>query len=117
MNLPDFDDMAKAIDKISALALKKSLLEVEIKSLECKVFTVAMTDPAYLQGGKPPSTTYIENAFKYTGLGGEILPLRVELAKVSSELEKERLDFDLMKDAIEIWRSEQATQRISLGIA
>jgi hypothetical protein len=117
MELPDFEDMAEAIDKITQLALEKSLLEIEIKKLECSVFTTAMTDQAYFQGGKPPSATFIENAYKFTGLNGEIVPLRIRLATVCSALENDKLNFDLMKDAIEIWRSEQATQRLSLNLS
>jgi hypothetical protein len=114
MELPDFEDMAEAIDKITQLALKKSLLEIEIKRLESVTFTTAFSDQKYFQGGKPPSTSFVESAYRYTGLNGEILPLRLELADVCSKLENERLNFDLMKDSIEIWRSEQATARISI---
>jgi hypothetical protein len=116
MELPDFEDMSEAIEKISSLALKKSLLEIEIKKGESLVFTTAMSDPAYLQGGKQPSSAYVENAYKYTGLNGELIPLRVELAVTGATLEKERLSFDLMKDSIEIWRSEMATARVSLTV-
>lgn len=116
MELPDFEDLARSIDTISQLALEKSVLDITIKEMECNVFKIAITDEKYLQQGKIPSTAHIENTYRYTGLNNEILPYRLKLAKVSSELEKQRLSFELMKDKIEIWRSEQATKRISLTV-
>lgn len=113
MQLPDFEDMAKLIDEIKVLSLKKAFLEIEIKKMENDVFSTAQFDT----NGKPLSTTFIENAYKHSGIHGEILPFRIELARVSSQLEGERLKFDMMQMTIEIWRSEQANNRISLTSA
>lgn len=103
--LPDFEEFTKLAEEISALMYKKLSLDAQIKDGESNVFKVASTDERFFQGGKPPSSTAIDNTYKYPGLAGELIPLRQELAKVTSELEGKRLQMDVYKSFIEIWRT------------
>lgn len=116
VELPDFEELQKYIEVIGQLALAKSLLDIKIRALESDIFRIALVKPELQQGGKPPSATFIESAYKYAGLEGELIPLRKELAKITTTLETKRLTFELLKDKIEVWRSEQANQRVNLTV-
>jgi hypothetical protein len=111
VELPDFEEMATSVDRITKLSERKGVLEIQIKEQESSIFKRALVEEKYFQNGKPASATFVENAYKYTGFEGEILPLRYELLAVSTQLENAKSTFDLMKSKIEVWRSEQANSR------
>jgi hypothetical protein len=92
---------------------KKLSLDANIKAGEANVFKVTSTDVQYQQGGKPPAVSYVDNTYKFTGLTGELIPLRDDLAKVTSELEGKKLQMDIYKQMIEIWRTLCSNQRTS----
>lgn len=103
--IPDFEEFTRLAEEISALMYSKLSLEAEIKSGEANVFQVASTSEKFLQGGKPPATSYITETYKFTGLANELMPIRERFAKVSSELEGKKLQMDVYKQMIEIWRT------------
>jgi hypothetical protein len=109
--IPDFEDFTRLAEEISALMYKKLSLDASIKDGESNVFKVAGTDDRFFQGGKPPSSTAIDNTYKYPGLHGELLPLRQELAKVTADLEGKKLQYDVYKQMVEIWRTLCSNQR------
>lgn len=111
VDLPDFEDLTGMIDKIGELSLKKEKLELDISLREADVFRVCMTDELFFMNGKPPAVSYVEATYKRTGLQGDIIPLRVELAEVTARLEVARKSYELMKIKIDTWRSQQATER------
>ena len=110
-SIPDFEELMKLSAEISALLYKKLVLDTEIKEWESLVFKRATTEEQFFHGGKPPSSTYIDNTYKFPGLAGEILPLRKELAAAISDLEGKRLQMDVYKNMIEIWRTLSSNQR------
>ena len=114
IDLPDFDDMQKVIEKMSDLSLKIELLKLEIEVAESEIVTTCMTDTRFFVGGKPPSMSLITSTFARTGLNGELVPKRQELAKLESLLEVLRRSYDLMKSRIDVWRSLQANERASV---
>ena len=103
--IPDFEEFTKLAEEISALMYKKLSLDAQIKDGESNVFKVASTDEKFFQGGKPPSSTAIDNTYKYSGLAGELLPLRQELARATADLEGKRIQYDIYKQMVEIWRT------------
>jgi len=109
--IPDFEEFTKLAEEISALMYKKLSLDSLIKEGESIVFKVVSTDEQFFQGGKPMSATAIENTYKHTGVGGELLPHRQELAKVTADLEGKRLQYDIYKQFIEVWRTLCSNQR------
>ena len=116
IELPDFEDLQVLIDEIRKLSINKSILELTIKKLESEAVRTAVTSPEYFQQGKPLAVTYVKEVYEYPGLNGEIVPFREQLAVCSADLESARLRFGLLKDMIDIWRSEQANQRISMTV-
>ena len=109
--IPDFEEFTKITDNISRLMYEKLSLDSKIKEGESLVFKRATTEEKYFQGGKPASSTYIDNTYKYAGLDGELIPLRQQLAKVISDLEGQRLLFDVYKTMIDVWRTMCSNQR------
>jgi len=103
--IPDFEEFTKLAEEISALMYRKLYLEAQIKEGESNVFRVANTDEKYFQGGKPASVSFIDNTYKFPGLEHELIPMRTELARIASELEGKRLQLDVYKSFIEIWRT------------
>lgn len=114
INIPDFDDMQKAISEIQDLSVSRLSLEIDIKSKEAEIIFKVLGDSKYFVNSKIPSMTFIDSTYKYTGLDGELLPLRKELARLVALLEYAKNSFYLMKSAIDVWRSQTANERATL---
>ena len=114
INPPDFDDMMELSETIRELSLKEIGLKNKIKEEEAKVVIEATLSDEHLVNNKPPSMAFINSAWIFTGFNGEILELRSELAKVSSELDAVKRVFDLKRDMLEVWRTESANKRASV---
>lgn len=110
-SIPDFDEFIKLASEISSLMYQKMVLEVEIRSGESKVFETATTSEKYFQNGKPPASTFIDNTWKYRGIDGELLPLREKMAVLVSQLEEKKIQMDIYKSMLEVWRTLSANQR------
>ena len=106
IKLPDFDEMRGLIQKIKILSFETSKLDIQIKFLESITF----------RKGKEQglAVNFIENAYKTTGFDDEILPLRLELAEKTADLNAIKHELELNKSLIEVWRSIQANERIGL---
>lgn len=111
--IPDFEDLSRLSDNIAELLFKKLLLDKDIKAGESAVFKRCMLDSGTFVGGKPMPVSMIENAYKFGGMDGELLPLRTELAEVTSKLEKAKLQLDIYKNMMDIWRTLSANERSS----
>lgn len=109
--LPDPDEMMSVIEEIYNISLEKSTLEVKLKTSEAEIFKTATTDPRFFQLGKAPSQAYIENTWRFGGFNGELLPQRIQLAELTSRVDFLRNKLSLMKDLIEVWRTESANAR------
>lgn len=115
IKLPDFDDMLKSIDNIYELMKRKSLLDIEIKLQEANVTAEATSNEKYFQNNKPPSQTYIDNSWKYTGFDNELIPLRKELAEVTAKLEFEKMRYYFYSNIIDVWRTQEANKRVAVS--
>lgn len=111
ISLPSFEEMAVLVENIKKLSYDRAILDVKIKVAEANVFLEANNNEKYFQNGKPPSVAFVERTWGYTGFEKELIPLREQLAEVSSALESSKLKFDAMKLAIEIWRTSSANER------
>jgi hypothetical protein len=112
--LPDFDDLQRLIENIGYLSLEKEKLAIDIMMAEANIVRTCTTDAKYFANGKPPTMSFLDATYKQTGFDGELVPLRHQLARVTASLEVMRKTYDLTKNRIEVWRSEQATQRAAL---
>lgn len=111
IKLPEFDEMLELASEISNLSRKASLLDVKIRSMENSVFDTASSDITFFKDGKERSTSFIENAWKHSGISGEIIPFRNELADVEASLINAKLRFDVYKLMFDIYRTESANER------
>lgn len=109
--LPDYEELLNIIETIGKLTVEKLMLEVDIKSAESAIVRKTTTDVAYFQGGKAPSMAYVESAYKYTGIDGELIPKRERLAYLISEIDKAKLSYETFKVMSEIWRTLSANER------
>jgi len=109
--IPDFDAFLKLTDEIGELSYKKLVADKDIKRAEANVVIECTTNTKYALGGKPPSMTFIDSTYKFTGIDGEILPLRETYAEVSATLEKRKLELSVYKDMLEVWRTLSANER------
>jgi len=112
-SIPDFDDFTKLTEEITKVSYDKMVLEAKIKEGEANVFKVTSTDPQYQVAGKAPAVSYVENTFKFSGLSGELIPLRQELAACTASLEGKKLQMDVYKTMVEIWRTLCSNQRVA----
>jgi hypothetical protein len=99
------------IETIGSLSEEKEVLEIEIMVREADVVRTVVNDPAYRVGDKPLAMNFIEATYKVTGLNGELVTPRRQLATVIARLEVARKSYDLLKTRIEVWRSIQANER------
>jgi len=108
---PDFEEMTKLASKIGQLTLEKLSLDNEISAKEAASIVTAI---AMSGDKKPPSMEYLKLTVKYTGINGEILPLRSRLVQVTSSLEEAKLTFQVYRDIVSIYQTESSNKRAGL---
>lgn len=109
--IPDFDEFIELAGQIRELSLKKLTIEKDLKKGEGKTFRDAMVEKEYYVNGKQPAISYIEGAYKYTGLNDCLMPLRDELVEVTAELDYLKLKLDVYKSMLDTWRTLSANER------
>lgn len=112
-SLPDFEDFLKLAADIREASVNKLTIEKNIKKIEADIVREVTNNPDYFLGGKAPSFNYIDATYKYTGLDGELLPLRSNLIEATALLDELRLRMDIYKNLLEIWRTLSANERAS----
>jgi hypothetical protein len=115
VNLPDFDELSNLAHKIREASVKKLMIEKDIKRAEAKVVSTVVGNSAWFRDGKPLAMSVIESTYKYTGLEGEIIPLREQYIESCGELDELRLTMDIYKNMFDVWRTLSANER-SLNI-
>lgn len=103
--LPDFNDMLKLVEEVKELNVRKMNIESILKGKETEVFRTVMTDDKFKVNGKPPAVSYYDNAYKFTGINGELLEYRDELIRIQTELEMKKAQFDVFKQMIDMFKS------------
>lgn len=111
--LPDYEDFIQLAEEIEGISIAKSKLDIAIKTAEVEIVRKVTTNPEYFQNGKVPAMSYIESTFKYAGISGELIPLRLQLAELNSRLEKYKMQMDVYKMFMDIWRTFSANSRKS----
>ena len=109
--IPDFTKFAELSQEIQGLYFDKMVTENQIKQLESENFKEVMTNTRYFIGGKTPPVSYFENAYKFAGLNGELIALRGQLASIVSSLDLKRMQYDIYKQMIEVWRTASSNER------
>ncbi len=107
--IPDFEDFMNLSNEIAELSLRKMRLENQIEQQEAETFRTAMKTP--LQDGKLPSVSFVTNAYMKTGINGELQIVKDELAFVTSELDKKKMQFSIYKEFIGIFQTISANER------
>jgi len=110
-SIPDFEDFMKLADEIGELSFRRLNLDRLIKASEAFIVRRATSSQEYFIGGRPPSMQYIESTFKHTGFNDELLEIRKELAEVTSELDKKKIQLSIYRDMLEIFRTLSANER------
>lgn len=103
--IPDFREFMALSEEIKQLYYNKMLVENEIKQAESDNFKEVTTNTKYFINGKIPPVSYYENAFKFAGLRGEIAVLRNQLATLVSTLDMKRMQYDIYKQMIEMYKT------------
>lgn len=111
IDLPDYDELMSIIDGIGELVEAKESLELQIAIQEAVAFKTCATNEDYFVSGKPPAVAYVTVTYKTTGLDGEIIPMRRNLAVTIARLEVARKRYEILKSRIDVWRTQQATVR------
>jgi hypothetical protein len=109
--LPNFTDILKLIEEIKEKSFRKMSVESEIKAKEAENFLEVMQNSEYFVQGKPVAVSYFENAYKYSGIKGNLLDLRSELAQLTSELEVLRGRHELYKQMQDLYKSVVFAER------
>lgn len=110
-SIPDFEDFMKLAEEIGELSYRKMQKETLIKAMESETFKVAMKEP--LDNGKFPSTSFVANAYLYTGLRGELIPYREQLAEITASLDKKKIQLSIYREMINLFQTVSANERNS----
>lgn len=113
ISLPDFDEMANLIDEINRVSIEKSKLELELKIDERNINETVSKDEKYFINGKPPSQTYIDNTWKFTGINNELIGKRNRLSDLTNQLDYVRMKYEFLKMIGDLWRTQEANRRNS----
>lgn len=111
LNTPDFDKMEEISSEIHQLQETKLLLEVELSGAEAQTVMEARTNEKYFVNGKPPAMNFIKATYMFSGLRGELVKKRRELARVTADLEKAKRSYYLFKQVVDAWRTQSANAR------
>lgn len=109
--IPDFTKFTELSQEIQSLYFDKMVTENQIKQVESENFKEIMTNPKYFINGKAVPVSYFENAYKFVGLDGELVTLRSRLATIVSSLDLKRMQYDIYKQMIEVWRTASSNER------
>lgn len=112
--IPDLEDMITISAEIRDLSLRKTELELRIEDGVAKTVKALTTNPEYYVNGKPPSMSFINSTYAFSGINGELYELRVELGRVNSELEFMKNKLMVYRDMIDVWRTVSANKRASV---
>ena len=102
--LPSFDEFMGIANKIKELSIRKMRLENKIKETESESFKEVMSNPKFYVNGKPVAVSFFENAFKFTGIDGNLVLLRNELADTQAELDEQRNLFEIYKQMHDLFK-------------
>lgn len=115
VKIPDFDEMMQVAEEIRDLMVVEDTLKLKIEEAETKVYQETSSNPKYLVGGKTPSNAHVKSNFIFSGLDGEIKPLRESLVTVSAQLEFSKMKLDIMRMQIDLYRTESANRRTAVA--
>lgn len=102
--MPSFEDFLNLAEEIKKDSLVKMQLENKIKELESDNFRKVMTDSTFFVGGKPVAVSYYENAYKFSGIDGNLLPLRDALAGIQASLDSRKSQFEIYKSMHDLFK-------------
>lgn len=103
--LPSFEDYIALAEEIKILYFEKMVLENEIKREESSNFQAIMTDPQYFKQGKAVPVSFYENAYKFTGINGELMKSRNALAKLVADLDSKRTQLEIYKMMHDLYKT------------
>lgn len=113
MELPNFELLFSLADAIGELSREKGLLTIEIEYDKVKTIrSVTEDDSKRKENGKPLAMNFIEANFGYSGLNDELIPKRMRLVELESELKKKELTLKLLQMQVEVYRTESANNRL-----
>lgn len=113
IELPDFEKIFALIDTIKDVSIQRSKLALEIDFLQDGIVRSIYKESAD-RGTKPPSMEFIKNTFLISGLDGELKPNKIQLAFLDATLSNAKLELEMYKLVIEVWRTNSANERKSL---
>lgn len=103
--LPSFNEYLGIIEEIKALNVKKMQLDAVIKQEESRNFVEIMSNPKYFVSGKAVPVSYYENAYKHTGVDGNLVPLKAEFIRISAELDALKARYDVYRQMQDLYKS------------
>lgn len=111
-SIPDWQDFMNLAEEIKVLSYRKMVADSRIKVAEADDFRLVMSDPKFFVNGKAVAVSFYENAYEQAGVDGSLLPLREEYAMICSDLELKKLQYEIYKQMLDMWRTLSASERL-----
>src|SRR3990170_3310697 len=106
---PDFEEIVGQLAVIKFLTMQKLALETELEDEESKIVNLVTSDVRFFTNGKAPSMAFIQKAYLFRGVDGELLERRKKLAEVTGELRYAELNYKLSLEMLGAWRTNEAS--------
>jgi hypothetical protein len=106
--------MVDIAQELASITRQILVLDLEIKDAEARVVVEVSKNQDFYVGGKPPSMDFVKNTYKITGINGELMEKRKELAGLQARENQLKLEFQAMKEMVSIFIAESANQRANI---
>lgn len=118
--LPDFNDIMGIANEIGSLKTSLMQSKASLDVLLAMISGTVTTEEKYLLGGKRPSMSYIKSYYHILGTtDGErtaLASLRSDIASFEGQLKTAEAIFIVMREQINIWRTESANKRSAIDV-
>jgi len=109
---PNMEEMYRIVDKIKELTMEYGKLQLKLSAARAAIINKVMSDTNYWIKGKPPSMSFIEKTYLVNGIDNvNLIEIMKEKENVKSELDYNKMLFEIKKLEVEIWRTQSANQR------
>ena len=112
IKLPDLGIGYRLADEIHKLSLELAKKKLEINAMKSAIVNKVLNDSTYWKNSKPPSMSLMEKTFLVTGIDNiDLLKLYKEKEELQAELDYKKIQLDLFKLEVEVWRTQSANER------
>lgn len=120
VNLPDFEELVELSTKIGDTERKLIESKDRLDEIKSAITLHVINNSEFWTGNKikPPSMEFIKNTYHIQGFddntGTLLVRTRQQVADYTGTLSRLKRTFDIYRDQISVWQTQEANKRASL---